>query len=239
MPPRPSPSTVEAVEADRTLLARRLAGLGVRGVREVVVHANRSVMLRHGTDGVLRIHRGYAYAPDAVLAAVVAFVRPRSRRSERRSARRALLDFPVHNFVPAAPVQRPRPAPRPGDARTLERLRLMHRRLNDTHFDGVLGAIRFRLSGRMRTRLGEVRLDPTTNAAVEIAISRRHIARDGWEAVEHTLLHELVHQWQAERGLPVDHGPGFRRKARAVGITPRARVERMSAARPAPHLRTG
>ncbi|HKI94991.1 MAG TPA: SprT-like domain-containing protein [Gemmatimonadales bacterium] len=237
MPPRPSPSTVEAVDADRALLARRLTELGVRGVREVVVHANRSVMLRHGRDGVLRIHRGYAYAPDAVLAAVVAFVRPRSPRTERRTAKRALLAFPVHDFVPAA--RRPRSAPRPGDAPTLERLRLMHRRLNVRYFGGTLGTIPFRLSSRMSTRLGDVRLDPTTSAAVEIAISRHHIARDGWEAVERTVLHELVHQWQAERGLPVDHGPAFRRKARAVGIAPRARAERMPAARPAPHLTTG
>ena len=33
----------------------------------------------------------------------------------------------------------------------------------------------------------------------------------------------MVHQWQAETGLPVDHGPGFRRKAREVGIEPQAR----------------
>jgi hypothetical protein len=41
--------------------------------------------------------------------------------------------------------------------------------------------------------------------------------------VEHTLLHEMVHQWQAENGLPVDHRGGFRRKAREVGILPAAR----------------
>jgi hypothetical protein len=40
--------------------------------------------------------------------------------------------------------------------------------------------------------------------------------------VEETLLHEMVHQWQAETGQPVDHGRAFRRKAREVGITPRA-----------------
>ena len=27
------------------------------------------------------------------------------------------------------------------------------------------------------------------------------------------MLHEMVHQWQAETGLPVDHGPLFREKA--------------------------
>jgi hypothetical protein len=41
--------------------------------------------------------------------------------------------------------------------------------------------------------------------------------------VEHTLLHEMVHQWQAETGIPVDHGPTFRRKARQVGVLPGAK----------------
>jgi hypothetical protein len=36
-------------------------------------------------------------------------------------------------------------------------------------------------------------------------------------------LHEMVHQWQAETGLPVDHGASFRRKAREVGVLPGAK----------------
>jgi hypothetical protein len=38
-----------------------------------------------------------------------------------------------------------------------------------------------------------------------------------------TLLHEMVHQWQHEQGLSVDHGRAFRDMARRVGIPPRAR----------------
>ena len=56
----------------------------------------------------------------------------------------------------------------------------------------------------------------------EITMSRTHIDRHGWDEAAHTLLHEMVHQWQAEAGLPVDHGPTFRRKAREVGVEPRA-----------------
>jgi hypothetical protein len=74
----------------------------------------------------------------------------------------------------------------------------------------------------MRQRLGELRMERKTGRPVHIGISRRHIRRDGWTSVEETLLHEMVHQWQAETGRPVDHGPEFRRKAREVGITPRA-----------------
>jgi hypothetical protein len=57
----------------------------------------------------------------------------------------------------------------------------------------------------------------------EIVISRRHIRRHGWKAALETLLHEMVHQWQDETGLTVDHGGEFRRKAREIGIAPSAR----------------
>ena len=49
-----------------------------------------------------------------------------------------------------------------------------------------------------------------------------------------TLLHEMVHQWQDETGKPLDHGRGFRAKARAVGIEAAAKraVVRPSASKP-------
>jgi hypothetical protein len=33
----------------------------------------------------------------------------------------------------------------------------------------------------------------------------------------------MVHQWQDETGKAIDHGRGFRAKAKAIGITPLAR----------------
>ena len=74
----------------------------------------------------------------------------------------------------------------------------------------------------MRTRLGELTVERASGKPTEIALSRRHLRAHGWTEVEHTVLHEMVHQWQAETGQAVDHGPGFRRKARAVGIVPSA-----------------
>jgi hypothetical protein len=53
-------------------------------------------------------------------------------------------------------------------------------------------------------------------------ISRRHLRRDGWARAERTLLHEMVHQWQDENRLAIDHGAAFRRKARDLGLEPRA-----------------
>jgi hypothetical protein len=75
----------------------------------------------------------------------------------------------------------------------------------------------------MRRRLGELSVDIRTGRPVELSVSRRHIARHSWAEVEHTLLHEMVHQWQAETELKVDHGPTFRRKAREVGVLPAAK----------------
>ena len=105
----------------------------------------------------------------------------------------------------------------------VRRLEELHRDLNERHFGGTLGSIPIRLSGRMKTRLGELVLEPNKNQPKEIGISRRHVARHPWSEVEHTLLHEMVHQWQAETGLPVDHGPTFRAKAREVGVLPAAK----------------
>jgi hypothetical protein len=75
----------------------------------------------------------------------------------------------------------------------------------------------------MKRRLGELAVDRSTGKAAEIALSRRHVARHPWAEVEHTMLHEMVHQWQAESGSPVDHGPRFRRKARELGVLPQAK----------------
>ena len=203
------------------LLAHRLKLLGLRDVGLVRTHTNRTVMVSLSARGELRLHQGYASAPDRVLRAIVRFLNPRLPRAMRRLAEREFLGFPVELYAPA-----PRPAGterRPGDITLLQRLASVHERFNREHFGGLLGAIPIRLSGRMRTRLGELAVDLRTGQPTEIAISRRHIHRHPWPEVEHTVLHEMVHQWQAETGLPVDHGRGFRRKAREVGIEPQAR----------------
>jgi hypothetical protein len=205
---------------DRERLEGRLKACGLRGFRRVEVHENRSVMVSVTLGQVLRLHRGYAGAPDEVLRAIVDFVRPRAPLARRAEARQRLLAFPiVHRGAPRpARVDRPQP----GDVARLERLTQLHERLNREHFSGRLRTIPIRLSSRMRTRLGELLLEEGTNRASCIVISASHLRRDGWAEVAETLLHEMVHQWQSEIGLPVDHGEAFRRRAAALGIEPRA-----------------
>jgi hypothetical protein len=204
-------------------LRSRLNLLGLHGVARVVTHTNRTVMVSLGAGRVLRLHRGYAHAPDAILQAIVRFLDPRLPRAVRRMAERELLGFPAEQHAPPPPPQFRRERARPGDLMLLHRLGQAHERFNLQYFGGALGTLPIRLSGRMRTRLGELSVDIRTGHPLEIAISRRHILRHPWAEVEHTLLHEMVHKWQAETGESVDHGPSFRRKAREVGVLPGAK----------------
>jgi len=204
-------------------LPARLRALGLREVAGVVTHTNHTVMLSLTPRRVLRIHRGYAFAPDRVLKAIVRFLNPRVPRVLRRAAEREFLGFPVEAHAPSRSRSQRRERARPGDLLLLHQLESSHRRLNAEHFGGALGEIPIRLSGRMRTRLGELAADLRTGRPTQISMSRRHLARHSWAEVEHTLLHEMVHQWQAETGLRIDHGPTFRTKAREVGVLPQAK----------------
>jgi SprT-like family len=198
-------------------LPERLQALGLRDIERVVTHTNQTVMLSLNRR-ILRIHRGYGFAPDHVLQAVVRFLNPRVPRAVRRAAEREFLEFPVHAYAPAGERAPRRERPRAGDLRLIHRLETLHQELNQRHFGGQLLEIPIRLSSRMKRRLGELAVDSRTGKASEITLSRRHINRHPWSEVEHTMLHEMVHQWQAENGFPVDHRAGFRRKAREVGV---------------------
>ena len=203
-------------------LASRLYSLGLPAHKPVVPHANRRVLVAISTRGALRVHAGYAQAPDEVLSAIVRWARPRIRRAERLQAQRVLTAFPVHEHVPPARSPRRRQAvPSPADRRLLERLGALHGELNARHFGGRLRRVELRISSRMRRRLGEFRPAGEGEPA-EIALSRRHLDEDSWTRVSDTLLHEMVHQWQAESGHRLGHGADFRRKCAAIGIEGRA-----------------
>ena len=205
-----------ALRARTAVLFSRLQDMGLRGVDQLVLMRTRTVMVSL-IGRTLRVHEGYAEAPESVLRAIVAFAIARNK-TERLAAREVIL---AHD-VDRAPVPRRQEPPRPGDAALITQLAEAHRQLNAQWFGGALKSIPLRLSGKMATRLGHY--DPgSRHLASEIVMSRSHIARHGWREAMHTLLHEMVHQWQQETGQPVDHGPGFREKCRQVGITPAAR----------------
>jgi hypothetical protein len=198
-------------------LLARLRALGLRRMTRCRLTRNRNVMVSFRSDEI-RLHEGYLAAPSDVLAAIVAFVEGRTR-ADRLRARRRLLQFPIET---AAPSRRRRDA-HPDDAALTEELNGWHARYNRELFGGELRPVAVRVSRRMRARLGHYIASNAAGEPAEIAISRRHLKRHGWKEALDTLVHEMVHQWQDERGLPIDHGAVFRAKARAVGISPQAR----------------
>ena len=207
------------------VLAARLHRLGLTGVRAVRTHTNRNVMVSLTGNGTLRVHQDYALAPDRILQAIVRFIARGRPRDVRLAAKRVLLSWPVSSPpLPAAPRQGGKAARRQEDEPVLLRLEAKWAEFNALHFAGALRPIPIELSARMRTRLGHLDYHQRTRQPTRIVLSRRMIRRGPWAMVDDTLLHEMVHQWQADTGHPIDHGPGFRRKAREVGIEPRAVV---------------
>lgn len=142
---------------------------------------------------------------------------PKVRPTRPRKARK-----PRATTTDGAPVERVR-APRThrDDVEFVQRLQEAHAEYNHALFDDALKPVVIRVSRRMKNRLGHY-MEAGRGLPAEIAISRRHITRDPWDDVLHTLVHEMVHQWQDENGYPLDHSQVFRRKAREVGISSRA-----------------
>lgn len=202
-------------------LLARLRAIGLAGITSCRLTRNRTVMVSF-RGGELRMHHGYLDAPPAVLAAIVAFVSARTR-SARRAAQEVILGHTVARAPRRRRVERMHAADEPIAAVLTE----WHARYNAEHFGGRLRTIPVRVSRRLQSRLGHyTAADPRAEAAersAEIVIGQRHVKRHGWDEALHTLLHEMVHQWQDETGHPIDHGGAFRRKAREVGIVPAAR----------------
>ncbi|MFI5233270.1 MAG: SprT-like domain-containing protein [Gemmatimonadales bacterium] len=145
-------------------------------------------------------------------------------RAIRRQVRAAIAERAARE----KPAQPPRVArvrrimrTHPDDEFIARQLSEWHGRLNAERFGGLLATINVRVSRRMRSRLGHY-APAQRGAPPEIAISSSHVKRHGFEQAVHTLLHEMVHQWQDEAKLPLGHGPDFRAKARQVGIVARA-----------------
>lgn len=217
------PFAEAAPAAPRTAdaLLARLRTLGLKRTERLHLTRNRTVMVSF-RGGTLRAHHAFLDAPPDVLQAMVTFVGGRTR-AERVTARAVLLRYAVPRADTGAAKRRRREARLPADAPTEERLARHHAALNAERFGGALRPVTVRLSRRLQSRLGYYRLAAPDGTGAEIVISRRHLRRHGWDEAVATLLHEMVHQWQDESGLPVDHGRGFRAKARAVGVTPAAR----------------
>ena len=209
---------------DADQLLDLLRELGLARISRCRLTRNRNVMVSFG-GGELRVHEGYLSAPLPVLRAIVTFVEGRTR-AERRAAQRIIVSHPIRSPRPIARRDRTHP----DDEEIATKLTAWHERYNTRYFHGRLKHVPIRVSRRMKSRLGHYTAATPGGEPAEIAISRAHFRRHGWEETLHTLLHEMVHQWQDETGRTIDHGATFRAKAREVGIAPYAR--RVLATRP-------
>ena len=194
-----------------------LRARGLKSITSLTLTGNARVMVSfRGSE--MRLHRGYLDAPPEVLDAIVKLVEGRTKAIRREAGKLVVANAPAT----ASGQSTRRERTHPDDEAWSARLVGEHRRLNAERFGGSLHPIAVRVSRRMKSRLGHY--SPAVGAVpAEIAISRRHIRRHGWDDAIETLVHEMVHQWQAETGAPLDHGPGFRKKAVEVGIRPRAK----------------
>jgi hypothetical protein len=209
----------EAPPKNAEELRARLQRLGLGRQYRIRLTTNRTVVVSY-SGGELRIHNSFLEANEEVWRAIITFVHGRTR-VVRNAARKTILEFPVPRPNPTAHRKRSPERTNPADVPLIRELTRWHAAYNDQRFGGTLRTIPIRISRRMKSRLGHY-CPAGEGSEPEIVISRRHIRRDGWDEALHTLLHEMVHQWQDEQGLVVDHGASFRSKAMAVGITPLA-----------------
>ncbi len=92
-------------------------------------------------------------------------------------------------------------------------LQLLFAHLNARHFGGVLRSHRILFNRRLTSVAGRIAYRPRI---IELS---EPLLREHPDHLEPTLLHELVHAWLHEHGLPNGHGTHFKRKMREVGLS--------------------
>ena len=92
-------------------------------------------------------------------------------------------------------------------------LQLLYATLNVQHFGGVLRAYRIVYNGRLTSVAGRIGYRPPVIelSAPLLAAYPAHLKA--------TLLHEMVHAWLKQHGLPSGHGLAFKHKMREVGLS--------------------
>lgn len=93
-------------------------------------------------------------------------------------------------------------------------LQLLFARLNNEHFNGAAPDCRIAYNERFSNSAGRITYGPKP---LLIELSPKHF-RKYPEALEETLLHEMVHAWCYERFRDTGHGLRFRRKMRECGL---------------------
>jgi predicted SprT family Zn-dependent metalloprotease len=93
-------------------------------------------------------------------------------------------------------------------------LQLLFARLNYRYFNGEIPDCRIRYNARFSNSAGRI----TYGSPLLIELSPKHFRRYP-EALEETLLHEMVHAWCYARFRDTGHGARFKKKMRECGLT--------------------
>ncbi|MDQ2865693.1 MAG: SprT-like domain-containing protein [Candidatus Eremiobacteraeota bacterium] len=94
-------------------------------------------------------------------------------------------------------------------------LQLLFARLNYRHFNGEVPDCRIRYNARFSNSAGRI----TYGAyPLLIELSPKHFQRYP-EALDETLLHEMIHAWCFARWHDTGHGARFKKKLRECGLT--------------------
>ncbi len=93
-------------------------------------------------------------------------------------------------------------------------LQLLFARLNYRHFNGEAPDCRIRYNERFSNSAGRIAYDARP---MLIELSPKHFRRYP-EALEETLLHEMIHAWCWVKFRDAGHGPRFKRKLRECGL---------------------
>jgi predicted SprT family Zn-dependent metalloprotease len=94
-------------------------------------------------------------------------------------------------------------------------LQLLFARLNYEKFNGEVPDCRIRYNERFSNSAGRITYN---DRPLLIELSPKHF-RKYPEALEETLLHEMIHAWCFDRYRDTGHGPQFKQKMRDCGIT--------------------
>ena len=95
----------------------------------------------------------------------------------------------------------------------LAELQLLFAKLNNEHFSGEIPAHRIAYNARFSNLAGRITYKPPL-----IELSPKHFERNP-EALEETLLHEMIHAWLYARGERPGHTARFRKKMAEIGLT--------------------
>jgi len=243
-------------------ILRALRERGVRGYRAVRFRRNRSTILSVGRDGAtLNLHDAFREAPARILDALATYLSSgRAGPDEVAAALRTIREWKVlrRGLREAGRRERRRrrgaggsrgtPAHRTPCCATPEQrryLRALYRHYNRTRFGGRLPAnLTVRLSSRMRSRFGQVRLHRRADGrriVLDIALHADLMLPGNDWARHDTLLHEMAHVEAWLRHGDAGHGEVWERIARRVRCEARACARRHIRTRgrgraPSPHV---